>query len=67
MLWNNLIFEKFNNRVVINEIEIKNNLDKEINNLRYTKDIFLSEIFISKTIRSGEGAFSEVYPLRLHR
>ena len=46
MLWNNLIFEKFNNRVVINEIEIKNNLDKEINNLRYTKDIFLSEILI---------------------
>ena len=46
MLWNNLIFDKFNNRVVINEIEIKNNLDKEINNLSLTKDIFLSEILI---------------------
>jgi peptidyl-prolyl cis-trans isomerase SurA len=46
MLWNNLIFDKFNNRVVINEIEIENNLNKEINNLSLTKDIFLSEILI---------------------
>ena len=46
MLWNNLIFEKFNNRVVIDEVEIKNNLDKEIKNLSFSKDIFLSEILI---------------------
>ena len=46
MLWNNLIFKKFNNRVVINEKEIKNNLDKEIKNLSFTRDIFLSEILI---------------------
>ena len=46
MLWNNLIFEKFNNRVVINEIDIINYLDKELNNLSLTKDIFLSEILI---------------------
>jgi len=46
MLWNNLIFEKFNNRVVIDEIEIKRNLDKEIKNLTFSKDIFLSEILI---------------------
>ena len=46
MIWNNLIFEKFNNRVVIDEIEVKNNLDKELNNLNLTKDIFLSEILI---------------------
>ena len=46
MLWNNLIFGKFNNRVVIDEIEIKNSLDKEITNLSFTKDIFLSEILI---------------------
>ena len=43
---NNLIFKKFNNRVVIDEIEIKNNLDKEINNLSYSRDISLSEIVI---------------------
>ena len=55
MLWNNLIFEKFNNRVVIDEIEIKNNLDKEVKNLRFTKDIFLSEILIrnSKNLKLG--------------
>ena len=46
MLWNNLIFKKFNNRVVIDEIEIKNNLDKEIKNLSFSKNIFLSEILI---------------------
>ena len=28
MLWNNLIFKKFNNRVVIDKVEIKNNLDR---------------------------------------
>ena len=46
MLWNNLIFKKFNNRVVIDENEIKNNLDKQIKNLRSSRDIFLSEILI---------------------
>ena len=46
MLWNNLIFEKFDNRVVIDEAEIKNNLDIEIKNLSFTKDLFLSEILI---------------------
>ncbi len=46
MLWNNLIFTKFNNRVVIDEEEIKNNLNKEIKNLSLTRDLFLSEILI---------------------
>lgn len=46
MLWNNLIFSKFNNRVVIDEVEIKNNLNKEINNLSFTRDLLLSEILI---------------------
>jgi len=46
MLWNNLIFKKFNNRVVIDEIEIKNNVDKEIKNFSFSRDIFLSEILI---------------------
>ena len=49
MLWNNLIFEKFNNRVVIDKDEIKNNLDKEIKNLSYSRDIFLSEILIKNS------------------
>ena len=46
MLWNNLIFQKFNNRVVIDEVEIKNNINKEIKNLSFTRDLFLSEILI---------------------
>ena len=49
MLWNNLIFQKFSNRVVINETEIKNNLDKEINSLKSTRDVFLSEILIKNS------------------
>ena len=49
MLWNNLIFKKFNNRVVIDEIEIKNNLAKEIKNLSFTRDLFLSEILIKNS------------------
>ena len=49
MLWNNLIFEKFNNRVVIDESEIKNNIDKEIKNLKFSRDIFLSEILIKNS------------------
>jgi len=46
MLWNNLVFKKFNNRVVVDEAEIKNNLNKEIKNLSFTRDLFLSEILI---------------------
>jgi peptidyl-prolyl cis-trans isomerase SurA len=46
MLWNNLIFKKFNNRVVIDEIKIKNNIDKEIKKISFSRDIFLSEILI---------------------
>ena len=49
MLWNNLIYKKFNNRVVIDEIEIKNNLNKEIKNLTSSKDLLLSEILIKNS------------------
>ena len=49
MLWNNLIFNKFNNRVVVDEAEIKNNLNKEIKNLNFTRDLFLSEILIANS------------------
>jgi len=46
MLWNNLIFEKFNKRVVIDKEDIKINLNKEIEDLSFTRNIFLSEILI---------------------
>jgi peptidyl-prolyl cis-trans isomerase SurA len=49
MLWNNLIFKKFNNRVVIDEVEIENNLSKKIKNLSFTRDLFLSEILIGNS------------------
>ena len=46
MLWNNLIFEKFRNRVVIDEVEIKNDIDKEVKNLLFSRDLSLSEILL---------------------
>ena len=46
MLWNNLIFKKFNKRVVIDKEDIKINLNKEIEDLSFTRNIFLSEILI---------------------
>ena len=56
-----MIFEKFKNRVVIDEVEIKNNLDKEINNLSLSKDVFLSEILIrnSKDLKLDK-VYSEI-------
>ena len=58
MLWNNLIFEKFKNRVVIDEIEIKNNIDKEIKKLKFSRNVFLSEILIRN---SKELILEEIY------
>ena len=49
MLWNSLIFEKFKNNVVIDEVEMKRDLDKEINNYSFSKEIFLSEILIANS------------------
>jgi peptidyl-prolyl cis-trans isomerase SurA len=46
MLWNNLIFKKFNNRVVIDEIKIKNNINKEIKKISISRDVLLSEILL---------------------
>ena len=61
MLWNNLIFKKFNKRVVIDENEIKNNLDNEIENLSSSRDIFLSEILLrnSKDLKLDD-IYSEI-------
>ena len=61
MLWNNLIFTKFNNRIVIDEIEIKKNLEKEIKNLNISRNLFLSEILIknSKDLKL-DIAYSEI-------
>ena len=49
MLWNNLIFKKFQNRVLIDEEEINNNLNKQIKDLSFSRDILLSEILIKNS------------------
>ena len=49
MLWNNLIFQKFQNRVLIDEEEINNNLNKQIKDLSFSRDILLSEILIKNS------------------
>jgi len=49
MLWNNLIFKKFNKRVVIDTKDIRTNINKEIGNLSFTRDLSLSEILIKNS------------------
>ena len=49
MLWNNLIFKKFQNRVLIDEEEINNNLNKQIKDLSFSRDLLLSEILIKNS------------------
>ena len=49
MLWNNLIFQKFKDRVLIDEEEIKNNLNKQIKDLSFSRNILLSEILIKNS------------------
>jgi peptidyl-prolyl cis-trans isomerase SurA len=61
MLWNNLIYEKFKNRVIINESEIKDNLDQEIKKIKFSRDVFLSEILIKNSKDLDlEAAYSEI-------
>ena len=49
MLWNNLIFQKFQSRVLIDEEEINNNLNKQIKDLSFSRDLLLSEILIKNS------------------
>ena len=46
MYWNNLIYRKYNNQVVINEILIEEELKKEAKKLNRLKELNLSEILI---------------------
>ncbi len=47
MLWNNLIYTKFNNRVTINENSILEQIKKDVKKLSVTRELFLSEILIN--------------------
>ena len=49
MLWNNLIFKKYNKQVVINEVLLKKQINKEIKKINKTKKFLLSEILIKNT------------------
>jgi len=49
MLWNNLIFKKYNKQVVINEVLLKKQINKEIKKINKTKEFLLSEILIKNT------------------
>ncbi len=49
MLWNNLIYKKYNKQVVINEILLKKQINKEIKKINKTKEFLLSEILIKNT------------------
>ena len=47
MLWNNLIFRKFNNQVIIDKKELVNQIENEIKTMVNTRKLLLSEILIN--------------------
>jgi len=49
MILNNLIYKKYNKQVVINEILLKKQINKEIKKINKTKEFLLSEILIKNT------------------
>jgi len=48
-LWNNLIFSRYKNQIVLDLDEIKKELKNEIKNKKDSKSYFLSEIFFNPT------------------
>ena len=46
MLWNNLIYNKFNKRVMIDEKSLLEQIKKDSKKISITRDLFLSEILI---------------------
>ncbi len=46
MLWNNLIYNKFNKRVMIDEKSLLEQIKKDLKKISITRDLFLSEILI---------------------
>ena len=48
-LWNNLIFSRYKNQIVLDLDEIKKELKNEIKNKKNSKSYFLSEIFFNPT------------------
>lgn len=53
-LWNNLIYRKHKNQIVVDEDKIKKQVLKEIKSIKKQKKIFLSEILIKLTTESDQ-------------
>ena len=53
-LWNNLIYRKHKNQIVIDEDKIKKQVLEEIKSIKKQKKIFLSEILIKLTTESDQ-------------
>jgi len=53
-LWNNLIYRKHKNQIVIDEDEIKKQVLKEIKSIKKQKKLFLSEILIKLTTENEQ-------------
>tara|TARA_B100000768_G_scaffold130743_1_gene121419 strand:- start:251 stop:1192 length:942 start_codon:yes stop_codon:yes gene_type:complete len=53
-LWNNLIYRKHKNQIVVDENKIKKQVLKEIKSIKKQKKIFLSEILIKLTTESDQ-------------
>ena len=53
-LWNNLIYRKHKNQIVVDEDKIKKQVLREIKSIKKQKKIFLSEILIKLTTESDQ-------------
>ena len=53
-LWNNLIYRKHKNQIVIDEDNIKKQVLEEIKSIKKQKKIFLSEILIKLTTENDQ-------------
>ena len=53
-LWNNLIYRKHKNQIVVDEDKIKRQVLREIKSIKKQKKIFLSEILIKLTTESDQ-------------
>ena len=56
--WNKMIFDKFKNQVIVNEVKIKEELKKKINNSKIQTSYLISEILFQS---KNEKEFQEIY------
>ena len=57
-VWNKMVFEKFKNQIVVNELKIKKNLEKKLDKSEIQTSYLISEILFQA---KNEKEFEETY------